>query len=163
MTDFFSTDIICHICDKYKVCPKFYDTNSCETHSGAVDSFTFNFDETVKKRLGLCSRSRTSLSLPLSHGAQLPNAWFQLSTKFGRCNSSQLFAANNTGQSGITIAELFLLEWAENSEKSCATNPLIIVRIVNASQFTTSMTLMRERKKLDCQMICFYRKEFFAT
>ena len=108
---------MCDICDKYEVCPKFYDTNSCETHSGAVDSFTFNFDETVKKRLGLYSRSRTSLSLPLSRGAQLPNAWFQLSTKFGRCNSFQLFAANNTGQSGITIAELFLLEWAENSEK----------------------------------------------
>ena len=51
-------------------------TNSCENHFGTVDSFTLNFDETVKKRLGLCSRSKTSLSSPLSHSAQSPNAMF---------------------------------------------------------------------------------------
>ena len=44
-------------------------------------------------------------------------------------------------------------------KKSCAKNALIIVRIVNAS--LTSM--MREKKKLDCQMICFYRKECFCN
>ena len=44
-------------------------------------------------------------------------------------------------------------------KKSCSKNALIIVRIVNAS--LTSM--MREKKKLDCQMICFYRKECFCN
>ena len=46
----------------------------------------------------------------------------------------------------MTIAELFLLEWAEN--KNCAKNALIIVRIVNASQFSDINDIHEREKNL---------------
>ena len=48
----------------------------------------------------------------------------------------------------MTIAELFRLEWAENSEKNCAKNALIIVRIVNARQFSDINDIHEREKNL---------------